>query len=185
MGRSKLNGGLGFRDLECFNLAMLAKQGWRLLQFQDSLAARVLKAKYFPHSSFLDAPVGSRASFAWKSLCNSRSLLKDGLVWRVGDGKSIKIWEDKWIPSPPSFKIQYVVRILPPDATVSTLINANTRWWDSALIHSIFTPTEAARICSLALSPGDVRIISSGVGLPAALSASAVLTISKRNGRLV
>jgi hypothetical protein len=46
-------GGMGFRELDCFNMAMLAKQGWRLLKFPDSLAARVFKEKYYPKSSFL------------------------------------------------------------------------------------------------------------------------------------
>lgn len=50
----KGEGGMGFQDLYSFNLAMLAKQCWRLITDPDSLAARVLKAKYFPNGSILD-----------------------------------------------------------------------------------------------------------------------------------
>lgn len=51
----KKQGGLGFRDLCAFNLALLAKQRWRLLTNPDSLLARVLEAKYYPHGNFLEA----------------------------------------------------------------------------------------------------------------------------------
>src|SRR6185503_19619363 len=43
----KEKGGLGYRDLHLFNLAMLARQGWRLITEPSSLCAQVLKAKYF------------------------------------------------------------------------------------------------------------------------------------------
>lgn len=86
MGRSKPLGGLSFRDLECFNKALLVKQGWRLLHCQESLAAPVLKAKYYPNSTFLAASLGLRPSYAWRSICSSKGLLKEGLLWRVGDG---------------------------------------------------------------------------------------------------
>jgi hypothetical protein len=75
--KSKKEGGLGFRDLYGFNLAMLAKQAWRMLTNPESLCARVLKAKYFPNCSILEAPLGSGISYTWRSILKGVSLLKE------------------------------------------------------------------------------------------------------------
>lgn len=50
---SEGDGRFGFPNLATFNLALLAKQGWQLLHFPNSLIVRVLKAKYYQHSEFL------------------------------------------------------------------------------------------------------------------------------------
>jgi len=46
MIKSKQEGGLGFRDIQCFNDALLAKLSWRMLESPSCLLARVLKGKY-------------------------------------------------------------------------------------------------------------------------------------------
>lgn len=43
---SKACGGLGFRNIETFNNAMLSKQLWRVLKAPNSLVAWIFKHKY-------------------------------------------------------------------------------------------------------------------------------------------
>lgn len=88
-------GGMGFRRLREFNLAMLSKQAWRLLHNHSSLVARVFKAKYYPHCSFLDAKCGSNPSFIWKSVLESQDIIRNNSRWRVGNEHSISISGDK------------------------------------------------------------------------------------------
>jgi hypothetical protein len=51
----KSEGGLGFCDIHSFNMAMLARQGWHILQAPDSLCSQVLSAKYFSDGNILAA----------------------------------------------------------------------------------------------------------------------------------
>ena len=80
MGESKANGRMGFRDLACFNKALLAKQVWQIWSMPDILVARIMKAKYFPNCSVLESSIGKKSSFAWKSIHSSCPLIKEGLV---------------------------------------------------------------------------------------------------------
>jgi hypothetical protein len=144
---------MGYRDLECFNMALLVKQGWRLIQNPESLVARIFRENYYGGETFLNARLGKRPSYAWRSICNARSLLKDGLIWRVGDGKSINIWGDRWIPSPCTYEIQSPIGSFARDTKVCDLVDSSTKWWNISLVTSIFSEVEAAMILSLPICP--------------------------------
>ncbi|XP_042972810.1 uncharacterized protein LOC122304618 [Carya illinoinensis] len=157
MGRSKAAGGLGFRDLESFNLALLAKQGWRIIQQTNSLAAQVLKLKYFPSVEFLQAKVRNRPSFIWRSFCAAKGLIEKGSIWRIGDGQNTKIWKDRWLPQPTSYRIQSPVHILLEDDKVARLIHHVNKQWDRGLITEVFGSELAAVIQRIPISSSGAK----------------------------
>ncbi|CAN6554430.1 unnamed protein product [Malus baccata var. baccata] len=101
LGRSKQEGGLGLRCFTDFNDALLAKQCWRLLSEPNSLWTTVFKARYFPNCSFIDAKRGGRASWAWSSLLVGRDIILEGAHWQIMNGREVRVWVDRWIPSIP------------------------------------------------------------------------------------
>ncbi|CAL8112885.1 unnamed protein product [Prunus armeniaca] len=79
-------GGMGFRDLRCFNLAMLAKIGWQIIKHPDSLLATTYRDKYFRSSDFMSAGGGCGTSWGWKGILQGRKILEAGMRWRIGNG---------------------------------------------------------------------------------------------------
>lgn len=94
----KAEGGLRFLRIHEYNLALLAKQGWKLVSDPHSLASEVLKAHYFPHGSFLNACIGHNPSYVWRSIMASQALIRQGACERIGSGRQTKIWGDPWLP---------------------------------------------------------------------------------------
>ncbi|CAA7049278.1 unnamed protein product [Microthlaspi erraticum] len=69
----KKEGGIGFRDIESFNLALLGKTSMEIVaEFRMSYGS-----------------------------CDERDLLRKGLRFVIGDGKAISAWEDPWLPTHP------------------------------------------------------------------------------------
>jgi hypothetical protein len=143
--RSKRDGGLGFRDLYGFNMAMLAKQAWRMLISPDSLCAQVLKAKYYPHSTILEAVPRDGMAYSFRSILRGVELLKEGLIWQIGDGANVNIWSDPWLARDGALK-----PITPRGQCVFTkvneLINPITGQWDEVLVRDNFLQIDVETI---------------------------------------
>ena len=150
--RPKLEGGMGFKDLRQFNLATLAKQGWRLMQDQESLLFECLKARYFPRCHFLEATNSPTSFFTWKSILTAQPIIQQGSCWRVGNKASIRVLRDTWIPNHHTNKVLHPTHIVDEDLMVVEIINPDTRWWDTEFIMKNFNREDAKAILRVPLS---------------------------------
>jgi hypothetical protein len=147
------DGGMGFQEMHSFNLAMLSKQVWRLIDDPNSLCAQILRAKYYPDGDILKAGPKAISSFTWQSIIAGIHTFKRGCIWRVGSGDIIDIWRDPWIPSSPNRKVMTprgdcIVR------KVDELIDPVSGTWDQALLQDIFSPIDVSRIIQIPLNIG-------------------------------
>ncbi|XP_023917793.1 uncharacterized protein LOC112029335 [Quercus suber] len=157
----KSEGGIGFKDLKAFNLSLLAKQGWRLQQNPNSITYKLLKAKYFKGSNFMEAKLGRRPSYMWRSLLAAREVLERGSRWLIGDGKKVKIWEDRWLPTPFTFKVVSSRSQVQMLDRVEQLIDREKGAWNVELVKNNFVAHEAEVIFSIPISitlPEDSQI---------------------------
>ncbi|PKA57483.1 putative mitochondrial protein [Apostasia shenzhenica] len=103
---------MGFWNIKETNEDMVAKQGWQILNSQNSLLACA----------------DTNASYIWRSILWGRELLQKGTRWRIGNGKKMKIFKDQWLPKVHSSKS--ITR--PPqeqeELTVAERMDTNGEW---------------------------------------------------------
>lgn len=152
MAETKDKGGLGFRDLEAFNVALRCKQVWRVITQPNLLMAKILKYKYFPHSDMLKATTKPIDSWLWKNWNVAKFLVKEGCNWQVGNGSSINIWEDCWLTGA---QLKRVLSREPQGCTtqrVKDLMHQNRAGWNKELLQQLFSESEVQNIMQIPIS---------------------------------
>ncbi|GKA04555.1 reverse transcriptase [Tanacetum coccineum] len=149
---SKFRGGMGFCHMNGFNKALLAKQGWRLITMEESLPARILKARYFPRSCFLEASIGHKPSFIWRSLCSARDIIRKGQKWNVGNGMQVRIWEDYWVEGYTTLHNHAHNHDL---HVVNDLLDPTTERWNHTLLLQVFPRQIADKISCIHINPAE------------------------------
>lgn len=136
---------------------MLAKQGWRLITNDNSLCSRVIWARYYPHSYFMEAAARTNnASYIWQSLMWGRDVLKLGLQWWIRDGTTARICRDGWIPGnvvshffPATLFAIYLLKLY-------SLFVRGTRYWNLQLLQHLFNAADVKVICNILL-PAELK----------------------------
>ncbi|XP_019181376.1 PREDICTED: uncharacterized protein LOC109176397 [Ipomoea nil] len=162
----KSMGGLGFKNLHKFNVALLAKQGWRLLSNPCSMVAKIYKARYYATKDFLDANIGTNPSYCWRSIVAGQEILRKGCFVRIGNGQSTCVWNKPWLPDIENPFIQTPAPDHSDTIKVSSLLIPNTAAWDIERLNQLFMPRDVELIKKIPVSPayddrwcwrGDIR----------------------------
>lgn len=93
----KVHGGMSFKDLSAFKLAMPDKQGWKFQTQPQSLVSRIFKSRYFPSCSYLTASLGHNPSYVRRSILRARFIVRGGTRWSIGTRLSISILDKPWL----------------------------------------------------------------------------------------
>ena len=67
-----------------------------------------------------------------------------GMRWRIGDGSSDRIYEDRWLPTTEHGRVISPISDISSDALVSTLIDHDLCSWREVEIDRLFLPIEAS-----------------------------------------
>ncbi|GKU86149.1 hypothetical protein SLEP1_g712 [Rubroshorea leprosula] len=104
------DGGLGVKDLDRFNMALLGKWRWRLVVEKEALWNRVVEAKYGIHRrrDWEGREVKMNSSYWWKALWkldkergSNEGWVYKGVVKTVGEGNDTFFWHEKWCGDAP------------------------------------------------------------------------------------
>ena len=94
-------GGMGIPNLQDLNLCLIGSWIKRYIQGEGSLWKRVIDSKYNTKNPIILSCHEAHPSTFWKEVLWAAKAVKVGYRWHVGNGKSIKFWEDIWFGNSP------------------------------------------------------------------------------------
>jgi hypothetical protein len=106
---------------------------------RNSVCMDILKSKYKVQKDWLRKEPSKRASPSWKEIENAKKLLLPDACYVVGNGKSINIWVDPWVPCIEGFKPKQKNDFVPQNPRmVDSLVNPTTKEWNHNELQQLF-----------------------------------------------
>lgn len=96
--RPKEWGEAGIRRSEDMDKSLLAKLGWRLLTCGEETWCQVMREKYGLREGMpLHFKQKHHESHIWRGVVRGSELLRDGLRWKVRNGRSVYFRSNRWV----------------------------------------------------------------------------------------
>ncbi|GKF28998.1 putative RNA-directed DNA polymerase, partial [Tanacetum coccineum] len=96
--KPKIEGGLGIKSLDSWNIALMSKHVWNIITNKESLWVRWVNTYRLKGRSFWDIPEKEGSCWTWKKLLKFMWLFRENIIHKIGDGRNTSLWFDIWHP---------------------------------------------------------------------------------------
>ncbi|GKB33065.1 RNA-directed DNA polymerase, eukaryota, reverse transcriptase zinc-binding domain protein [Tanacetum coccineum] len=103
--RPKDQGGLGLKNLQTWNYALLAKHIWNIATKKYTLWVKWVHSVKLRGKNIWGIIDDSNDSWGWKNLLYIRDLIKDKVKCVIGNGGEASLWFDNWSNLGPLFQL--------------------------------------------------------------------------------
>ena len=130
---------MGLRKTDAVNLAFQAKLAWKVVGDNRGLWTNIIKHKYLRWSTLLDYKSKSTGSPVWRSILQSRVIIRKGIRWKLGNGNNIRFWWNNWIDNTNLVDVLGLdsSTIPNPQIRVCAVITSDHCWDVRVVIHSL------------------------------------------------
>ncbi|XP_048503106.1 uncharacterized protein LOC104896166 [Beta vulgaris subsp. vulgaris] len=146
----KGGGGLGIRNVNLFNKALLTKQAVRIHNSSHSLISQIYCAKYrnSPVNLVLQKHKLGKTSWGFRGLCRAIQECSEGFAKVIGNGADTYILKEKWLKGVGIETKQGIDLEALGLQKVRDLMHASQNSWNPALIWKVFSTSTAIQILS-------------------------------------
>ena len=145
-------GGLGFRRLHEFNLAMLSNKGGNYSLILLLWLHKYLRLSIICIPRFLHASLGSNPNYIWRSIWATQDLIRRNGRLRMGDDSGIWVAQGPWLLDAESGLISTNLGSAYANTTVCDLMFPKEQQWDIDLIIVLFNARDRNLILNIPLS---------------------------------
>jgi hypothetical protein len=126
--------------MELINKSLLINTAWNVITDKNSFLSNILKAKYYPNSSFWTATSAGPRSVFWSPVLQIKPLLEENSIIQIHAGNS-SIWSTPWMPSWSTIHddILFPITNSPLPAKIPDLWLQDIRTWNQDLLSTTFS----------------------------------------------
>ncbi|GJZ80917.1 hypothetical protein Tco_0645911 [Tanacetum coccineum] len=131
--KPKDQGGLRIKSLHKWNEVLLVSQLWKLIERKESLWVKWVNTIKLKNLSIWEVDHSINDSWGWKNMLMLRDKVKPHVFYKIGNGKNISAWHDKWCQMGPLDKIVsnmdlYDARLALDAKVADMIINNKWKW---------------------------------------------------------